>query len=56
MKEFPGVVYDTDHALRTRTGWTAGVGAELAIAPAWSVRVEYLYDQFAGIDLCPAVR
>jgi outer membrane immunogenic protein len=30
-------------ARETRTGWTAGGGIEVALAPAWSVKVEYLY-------------
>jgi outer membrane immunogenic protein len=27
----------------TRTGWTVGAGAEVAIDPHWSVKLEYLY-------------
>jgi outer membrane immunogenic protein len=27
----------------TVTGWTAGVGGEFAIAPRWSMKLEYLY-------------
>jgi outer membrane immunogenic protein len=27
----------------TNTGWTAGLGFEWAVAPAWSVKVEYLH-------------
>jgi high affinity Mn2+ porin len=34
-----------DKVLRMRTGWALGVGAELAIAPGWSARLEYLYDR-----------
>jgi high affinity Mn2+ porin len=30
--------------LRTRVGWALGAGAELAIAPGWTARLEYLYD------------
>ena len=37
---------DEDKALRMRGGWVAGAGAEVAIAPDWSVRLEYLYDNF----------
>jgi high affinity Mn2+ porin len=34
-----------DHkVLRMRTGWALGAGAELAIAPGWTARLEYLYD------------
>jgi outer membrane immunogenic protein len=28
---------------RTQLGWTAGLGAEMGIAPNWSAKVEYLY-------------
>jgi high affinity Mn2+ porin len=35
-----------DKVLRMRTGWTLGAGAELAIAPGWTARLEYLYDRF----------
>lgn len=37
---------DEDKVLRTRTGWVVGAGAEVAIAPDWSTRLEYLYDGF----------
>ena len=33
-----------DKVLRMRTGWALGAGAELAIAPGWTARLEYLYD------------
>ena len=33
-----------DKVLRMRAGWALGAGAELAIAPGWSARLEYLYD------------
>jgi len=29
-----------------RAGWTAGAGVEVALAPRWSARIEYLYTQF----------
>src|SRR5215211_4154852 len=35
-----------DKALRMRGGWVLGAGAEAAIAPEWSARLEYLYDNF----------
>jgi high affinity Mn2+ porin len=35
--------------LRTRAGWALGLGAEVAIAPRWTARLEYLYDRFGGI-------
>jgi high affinity Mn2+ porin len=33
-----------DKILRMRTGRALGAGAELAIAPGWTARLEYLYD------------
>ena len=27
----------------TSAGWTAGVGAEVGLAPRWSAKIEYLY-------------
>ncbi len=39
---------DEDLILLTRTGWTLGLGAEVAIAPDWTVRIEYLYDRFGA--------
>jgi high affinity Mn2+ porin len=34
-----------DKILRMRAGWALGAGAELAIAPGWTARLEYLYDR-----------
>ena len=34
-----------DKVLRMRSGWALGAGAELAIAPGWTARLEYLYDR-----------
>jgi high affinity Mn2+ porin len=31
--------------LRMRSGWALGAGAELAITPGWTARLEYLYDR-----------
>ena len=47
--ETPGVASNEDLILLTRTGWTLGLGAEVAIAPDWTVRIEYLYDRFGAI-------
>ena len=47
--ETPGVASDEDLVLLTRVGSAIGLGAELAIAPDWSVRVEYLYDHFGSV-------
>lgn len=46
--ETPGLVADQDQILRTRTGWVFGAGAEVAIAPNWTARLEYLYDRFGS--------
>jgi len=47
-----------DKALRMRGGWVLGAGAEVAIAPEWSARLEYLYDNFgkAGVTMRSGVR
>jgi high affinity Mn2+ porin len=37
---------DEDKAFSARGGWVLGAGAEVAIAPDWSARLEYLYDNF----------
>jgi high affinity Mn2+ porin len=42
--EDPGVSADEDKLVRLRAGWAAGAGLELAIAPGWTARMEYLYD------------
>ena len=47
--ETPGVVSNEDKILLTRTGWTLGLGAEFAIAPDWTARIEYLYDRFGTV-------
>ena len=47
--ETPGVASDEDLVQLTRVGSAIGLGAELAIAPDWSVRVEYLYDHFGSV-------
>jgi outer membrane immunogenic protein len=33
-----------------RSGWTAGGGIEVAFAPSWSAKVEYLYMDFGSRD------
>ncbi len=37
--------------LLMRPGWTAGVGAEVAFAPHWSLRLEYLYSEFQNANV-----
>jgi high affinity Mn2+ porin len=34
-----------------RLGWAAGAGVEYAFAPHWTVRLEYLYNQFQSADI-----
>lgn len=47
--ETPGIINDADKSLRTRTGWVVGAGTEIAIAPNWTARLEYLYDRFGSV-------
>ena len=49
LVESPGVVSDEDKVLPMRTGWVAGIGTEVAIAPDWTARLEYLYDHFGSV-------
>jgi high affinity Mn2+ porin len=49
LTETPGVVNDEDKVLRTRIGWAAGWGGEVAIAPDWTARLEYLYERFGSV-------
>jgi high affinity Mn2+ porin len=39
-----------DKVLRMRSGWAVGAGAELAIAPGWAARLEYLHDRLGKAD------
>jgi high affinity Mn2+ porin len=50
FQETPGLVRDQDIVLRLAPGWALGVGAEVAVAPQWSIKFEYLYSQFAGMS------
>jgi high affinity Mn2+ porin len=47
--ETPGVASNEDKILLMRTGWALGLGAEVAIAPDWTARIEYLYDRFGTV-------
>ena len=49
LVETPGLVSDADRILRTRTGWAAGMGTEVAIAADWTARLEYLYYHFGDV-------
>jgi high affinity Mn2+ porin len=42
--ENPGALGGEDKLRQFRPGWTLGAGAEVAIAPQWTARLEYLYD------------
>jgi high affinity Mn2+ porin len=44
--ETPGLANDQGQVLGSRRGWAAGIGAEVAFAPQWTARIEYLYEQF----------
>lgn len=48
--EYTSPAFD-DKKLSLRTGWTAGVGAEYAIGPKWSARIEYLYSDYGRTDV-----
>lgn len=38
-------------AEQTKWGWTAGAGVERALTPAWSLKLEYDYAQFGGVNI-----
>ena len=43
------VAGNLDTILLTRAGWALGLGAEVAIAPSWTARIEYLYDRLGTV-------
>ena len=45
-ENFVGLPPQTTSSTFTRAGWTIGAGVEHAIAPAWSVKLEYDYADF----------
>jgi len=45
----PGLAADEDKVLRLAAGWALGAGAEVAIAPGWSAKFEYLYSDFGNV-------
>jgi len=47
----PGAGDDIDKTLHLHTGWAAGAGAEFAIAPRWTARLEYLYRNFGHAEV-----
>jgi high affinity Mn2+ porin len=46
----PGFTDDQDRALRLHTGWAVGAGTEVAIAPSWTARLEYVYANFGQVE------
>ncbi len=48
--EDSGLTGNEDKILRMRIGWALGAGAELAIAPGWTARLEYLYDHLGNVS------
>ena len=46
----PGAGDDTDKSLRLHNGWTVGAGTEVAIAPRWTARLEYLYTNLGPVE------
>ena len=47
----PGAVDDIDKLLHMHTGWAAGFGGEVPIAPMWIARLEYLYRNFGHAEV-----
>jgi high affinity Mn2+ porin len=47
----PGVTDDIDKFLHSHSGWVVGAGAEVAVAPNWTARLEYLYRSFGHADV-----
>jgi len=39
---------DSQKIIRWRLGWAVGLGSEVAVAPNWTMRLEYLYTQFGS--------
>ena len=52
-----GVIYPSDFSetKKTRWGWTVGTGFELAFAPNWSLKTEYLYVDLGASECTVAV-
>ena len=51
FKQDPGVTNDEDKIVGYRAGWAAGAGAEFAVAPEWTTRIEYLYSRFGETNI-----
>jgi opacity protein-like surface antigen len=50
MPVYTGLATPTASLDGSRWGWTAGAGIEQALAPAWSVKMEYDYAGFGNVD------
>ena len=55
FEQTPGVSDDQNEILRTVTGWTAGAGTEVAIAPRWTTKLEYLYSRFGSANVIVSI-
>ena len=51
LVQTPGMSDSQNDILRRVTGWTAGAGVEVAIAPRWTTRIEYLYSNFGNANV-----
>jgi len=47
----PGAQSGLNDVVRLSPGWAAGAGIEVALSRGWTVRLEYLYEQFARTSL-----
>ncbi|MBV9754241.1 MAG: porin family protein [Hyphomicrobiales bacterium] len=43
----------TSHSSSTKAGWTIGGGVEYAFTPNWTVKAEYLYENFGHVRNAP---
>ena len=43
----------TSHSSSTKAGWTVGGGVEYAFTPNWTVKGEYLYENFGHVNSAP---
>ena len=45
----------TSRSSSTKTGWTVGGGVEYAFTPNWTVKGEYLYENFGHVNSAPGL-
>ena len=43
----------TSRSSSTKAGWTVGGGVEYAFTPNWTVKGEYLYENFGHVNSAP---